>query len=254
MKSQSFAHFLLITILLSCFACQGDQVASAPVVVDEEGNITLYGEAVTLENLQASLLDTLLAMPQVPDSLAIAFADEILMGVRGEVRTAVDGAIAMAQATPPITRVVHDFYEWYDSFQRDESRNLNFTGDDGEHLILDSVKLSQYYANLRASGFISREFVAKDSAMLKRCEALWQNESKDEVPSCLDADRFFCAQDWALDFWIQAPVLLEALDNDRAVVTLSGDEGGGPREQQLTLVKENDQWMISGIDCDLGVE
>ena len=101
-----------------------------------------------------------------------------------------------------ITNTIHGFYVWYDAFQKDETRNLNFTSEKDQHLVLDLRKLEQFYANLRASGFISDEFIENDRAVLKKCEALWQNEELGDVPSCLDADRFFCAQDWDLSFWI----------------------------------------------------
>lgn len=150
-----------------------------------------------------------------------------------------------------ITGVVHGFYGWYEKFQLDDARNINFTDDRGKHLKLDPAKLHQYYNNLRASGFISEEFIENDRAMWKECEAAWQNEIKGDVPSCVDGDRFFCAQDWDLNFWTTAPVGAEGLGTDRVKATISGTEGGGPREQKLELVKENGKWLIAKIVCDL---
>lgn len=153
-----------------------------------------------------------------------------------------------------IARTIHDFYRWYDAFQLDENRNILFTTDKGKHLKLDAAKLDQFYTNLLAGGFISPEFVEHDKAILKKCEALWQQENIDEVPSCLDADRFFCAQDWDMDFWTKAPVLLSHIGNETVLATLSGTEAGGKQEQKLELKKENGKWQITRIFCDLGVE
>ena len=52
-----------------------------------------------------------------------------------------------------ISATIHGFYAWYDAFQIDQSRNVLFFDDSGEHLQLDSAKLEQYYNNLRAGGF-----------------------------------------------------------------------------------------------------
>lgn len=153
-----------------------------------------------------------------------------------------------------ITRTIHDFYRWYDAFQLDENRNTLFTTDKGEHLKLDAAKLDRFYTNLLAGGFISPEFVEHDKAILKKCEALWQQENIDEVPSCLDADRFFCAQDWDLDYWTKAPVRVSRIGTETVVATLFDAEGGGNQEQKLELKKENGKWQITRIFCDLGVE
>ncbi len=153
-----------------------------------------------------------------------------------------------------ISGVLHGFYAWYDAFQRDETRNIIFTSDKGKHLTLDQARLDQYFANLKAGGFISDDFIENEKVILKKCEKLWQNEDKEDVPSCLDADRYFCAQDWDIEFWTKAPVSAEGLGTDNVEATMSGSEGGGPREQKFELKKENGKWMITKIECDLGVE
>lgn len=152
-----------------------------------------------------------------------------------------------------ITKTIHDFYKWYDAFQMDQTRNIGITDDSGKHLVLDTTKMTQYFANIKASGFISDEFISTEKVLLKKCEAAWQNEEKGDVPSCMDGDRFFCAQDWDINFWTQAPVNLEQLGTDHVKATLSGTEGGTSREQQLELKKENGKWLITSIYCDMGV-
>ncbi|MDX1939517.1 MAG: DUF3828 domain-containing protein [Saprospiraceae bacterium] len=158
-----------------------------------------------------------------------------------------------AEDRAEIETVIHDFYKWYDTFQKDDINNLNFTTATGEHLALDMPKLEQYFANLEASGFISSRFIEKERAILQECEVLWQNENKDEVPSCLDADRFFCAQDWDINFWTSAAVTATRRGIDKAKATLKSNAGGGPQERIIELQKENGRWLIIDIPCDRGI-
>lgn len=153
-----------------------------------------------------------------------------------------------------ITNTVHGFYAWYEKFQLDTTRNILFTNDTGKHLKLDAAKLEQYFGNIRASGFIGDEFFAGEREIWKRCEAAWQGEPIDEVPSCLDADRFFCAQDWDIAAWTSAPVTTKALGMNHVAATLTMTEGDFTHTQELELKKENGKWLITRIECDLGVQ
>jgi hypothetical protein len=151
-----------------------------------------------------------------------------------------------------INDVIHGFYAWYDEFQKDETRNINFTNDKGKHLKLDEAKLNQYFSNIKNSGFISDDFIVSEKATLKKCEQAWQQEEIGDVPSCMDGDRYFCAQDWDIEFWTTAPIGADGLDTDKSVATMSGMEAGSPREQKFELKKENGKWLISKIYCDYG--
>lgn len=153
-----------------------------------------------------------------------------------------------------ITEVVHGFYAWYGSFLQSDDGLLNFTKEQGDHIVLDMAKLEAYLSSIKASNFISDEFINSEKALLKKCETLWQKESKDEPSSCLEADRFFCAQDWDIDLWTKAPVTVDGLGTGQVVAILSDTEGGGPSDHKLELKKENGKWLITKIDCDLGIE
>lgn len=153
-----------------------------------------------------------------------------------------------------ITSVIHDFYAWYDKFQLDTTRNIFFTDDTGKHLKLDATKLEQYFNNIKASGFISDEFFVGEKEMWKKCEAAWKNEPIGDVPSCMDADRFFCAQDWDIATWTSAPVTAEGLSTDKVSATLNMNEGEIKQAQKFELKKENGKWLITKIECDLGVQ
>lgn len=148
-----------------------------------------------------------------------------------------------------ITNTIHDFYQWYDAFARDTSRDINFLDLRGKYAKLDRLKVDQYFNNLKASGFISDEYIAHEKDFLNKCEPLWQSEDKDTPLTGLDYNRIFCAQDWDLGFWTKAPVSVQGLGAESVTATLSGTEAGTPREQQLELKLENGKWLITRIIC-----
>ncbi len=158
-----------------------------------------------------------------------------------------------ADATKECETLIHGFYTWYDAFQVDTLRSVNFTKDDGEHLTLDAAKLDVYLAHFKESGFVSDGFVQTQKNLYQKCEKLWQNEQSGDVPSCLDADLYFCAQDWDIEFWTKAAVSVD-FSGDKATALMKGTEGGGPREQHFQLVKEDGKWKIEHIECDMGIE
>lgn len=151
-------------------------------------------------------------------------------------------------ATP--AAAIHGFYIWYDAFLRDTNQNTNFTDDRGPHLKLDPAKFDQYFQSLKASGFLSDEYIAAEKAYFRKCETYWQHEEKGDVPTGMDEDRLFCAQDWDLDFWTKSPVSIEPLDSNRVAATMSGTEGGSPKTHDFELVKESGKWLIAKIACD----
>jgi len=153
-----------------------------------------------------------------------------------------------------IANTVHGFYAWYEKFQLDTTRNIFFTDDTGKHLKLNTAKLEQYFSQIKASGFISDEFFVGEREMWKQCEAAWQQEPIDEVPSCLDADRFFCAQDWDIAVWTSSPVTTRFLGTDHVEATLTMTEGDFTHYQKLELKKVNSKWLITKIDCDMGLQ
>lgn len=149
-----------------------------------------------------------------------------------------------------IADVIHGFYKWYDRFSQDSTKSFNFTNDKGKHLTLDMPKLEKYLAEFKATGFISAEFVENDIAFYKKCEKIWQTEEKDGIPTGMDADKYFCAQDWEIDFWTKSPVRIKPLGTDKVAATMYGTEGGGKKEHNFELKKENGKWLLSKIECE----
>lgn len=153
-----------------------------------------------------------------------------------------------------IADAVHGFYKWYTAFSQDTTKRIDFTDDSGQHLTLNQAKLERYYANFKNTGFVSDEFIANEYEFYKKCSKLWQNELIDEVPSCMDADKYFCAQDWEPDFWIKSPVRIKNIGSDKVLATLYGIAFGGSMERNIELKKENGKWLITKVECDMGAD
>lgn len=63
------------------------------VTVDNQGNITLGREPITLEKLRPALQDRLARMKSLPDEVPVGYEKEVLMGMRGEVETEANTAL-----------------------------------------------------------------------------------------------------------------------------------------------------------------
>lgn len=151
-------------------------------------------------------------------------------------------------ATP--AAAIHGFYAWYDKFVQSTNGHINFTDESGPHLRLDPAKLDQYLQNLKASGFVSDEYIAAEKAYFRQCETFWQHEEKGDVPTGMDYNRQFCAQDWDINFWTKSPVSIQPLDSNRVAATLTGTEGGTAKTHDFELVKVGGKWLIAKIACD----
>lgn len=148
-----------------------------------------------------------------------------------------------------INDFIHNFYKWYEGSMETVSGFEYVKG--GKSSTLVQEQLDAYYALLLKSGFISQEYIDDDRDFLKNLEATaWKNENVNEEPlTGLDYDRFFCAQDWEINYWTTSPVSAVDLSKDRVQATMTGTEGGSPREQKFELKKENGKWLIVKIIC-----
>jgi hypothetical protein len=165
-----------------------------------------------------------------------------------------------ATSTTPVTAdsvasadVIHGFYQWYNGFLNEEAKDMNFLNEDGT--TLNQTALESYFSFFKATGFVSNQFVEGEYAFYKKCEELWKKEASNpgEVLPCLDADKYFCAQDWELDYWVKSPVRIKLSGQDKMTATLYGTHGGSPMERNFELVKENGKWLLSKIECDMGI-
>ncbi len=160
--------------------------------------------------------------------------------------------------TPPpapdsaaVADVIHGFYQWYGAFIENGGGKSGFTKEENGHLTLDSVAFEGYFARFKETGFISDEFVQNEWKFFKKCATFWQNESLDEIQTCLDADKYFCAQDWDIQLWTTTPVRINPLGDNRMAATISLGES---EERHFELKKESDKWLLTKIECDMGIE
>lgn len=160
---------------------------------------------------------------------------------------------AITADSSAIADVIHGFYQWYDPYIRDEAKNIDFVKIVNNHYALDLPSLEKYLSNINASGFVSSEFLDNDMAFYKTCEKLWQNEEAEGPPTGMDADKYFCAQDWDLNFWTKSPVRIKSMGDDKVAATLYGEMGGSPLEQNFELKKESGKWLLTKIECDMGI-
>jgi len=160
---------------------------------------------------------------------------------------------AVASDSSAIADMIHGFYQWYDPYVRDEAKSIDFVTIVNNHYALDQPLLEKYLANINASGFVSSEFLDNEMAFYKACEKLWLNEEAEGPPNGMDANRYFCAQDWDLDFWTKSPVRIKSIGDDKVAAILYGDMGGGPLEHNFELKKENGKWLLSKIECYMGI-
>jgi NlpE N-terminal domain/Protein of unknown function (DUF3828) len=162
-------------------------------------------------------------------------------------------AEAFLKDSTEIANTIHGFYKWYDAYVHDSTKEVDFVKVMDGHYALDLPLLEKYLANIKSSGFVSSELLDKDMAFYKTCEKLWQNEEADGPPIGMDADKYFCAQDWDINFWTQAPVRIKSMGDDKMAASLHGTQGGSPHEQNFELKKENGKWLLADIACDMGL-
>jgi hypothetical protein len=143
-----------------------------------------------------------------------------------------------------ITDVVHNFYKWYDAFQKNDKRTIDYLNSKGKSTKLDNTKLAAYHAEFMKSGFISKAYLDNDVTYLKKYEAEWQKnkENNNDGPlSGLDFDRVFCGQDWDIKDYTTGAVKADGLGTNQVKTTVGGSK--------LELVKDNGKWLISKIIC-----
>ncbi|MCC7466090.1 MAG: hypothetical protein IT261_07470 [Saprospiraceae bacterium] len=146
-----------------------------------------------------------------------------------------------------ITKTIHQFAQWYHDYVNGVTESQQFIDKKGPYARLDSAGLESYLVNLKSSGMVSESLLEGERAYYRKCEPFWQNENKEEELTGMDANRFFCGQDWDIKLWASAPVSAEGLGTDEVVATMGPLEGG--RSVQFSLEKEVDKWLITAVDC-----
>jgi Protein of unknown function (DUF3828) len=153
-----------------------------------------------------------------------------------------------------IATTIHDFYKWYNKFDSDTSKRIDFTEAKGKHLKINEIEFKKYLSELMKTGCISEEFLTNEDVFFRKCEKLWQNEDLGDVPSGMDADRFYCAQDGEFEEFTTASVTSAVTgDKAKAVMTFNTDGGNG-KSRNFDLKKVNSKWLLTLIECDTGVK
>jgi hypothetical protein len=150
-----------------------------------------------------------------------------------------------------ISGCITGFYRWY-ARNGDSLNGIDFIDERGSHLKLDTVRLQNYFDFLKTSGFVSDELLENEKRFYRACAAEWLNEQKDEVPSGLAADRFYCAQDYVAPYDSGRVSSVVSGDRAKAVLTLAGQMGENP-SFKYDMKRESGRWLIARLGCDSGV-
>ncbi len=156
-----------------------------------------------------------------------------------------------------VTACVRGFFDWYSKFmQTPESKSDKYYFVDYEtpHPVLKPAVLELYLQEFVKGGYAGQAFVQRQKAFYQKAAVLWQKEEKGDVPSGMDADPFFCAQDDVAEYYLKAPVAVRFTGPDRATATLDLTDPTMGTKLKVFVQKENGKWLYVGTECDLGVE
>lgn len=144
------------------------------------------------------------------------------------------------------------FFNWYDK-HADSLARIRFVDEQKEHLELDEPLLQRYLSVLGSSGLVSTELLDNETRFYKACEKAWQSEKKDEIPTGLSADRFYCAQDFIAPY--SSGKVTSEVNGDRATATLTLTGEMGEKSQfRFDMKKEYGKWLLARLGCDMGVK
>lgn len=156
-----------------------------------------------------------------------------------------------------VTAAVRGFFAWYSQFMQSpdfSNENYQFVDYEASHPVLKTDKLDAYLQMFVKSGFAGQEFVKRQKAFYQKASVLWQKEEKGDVPSGMDADPFFCAQDDVTEYYVKAPVEVQFTSPDQATAVLNLTDETMQNKLKIFVTKENGKWLYAGTECDLGVE
>ncbi len=151
-----------------------------------------------------------------------------------------------------ITEALHGFFTWYDANQ-ERIGKIDFVNDKGKHLALDEKQLAAFHAEVKKSGFVSDELIADEIKFYKACAKSWEEETKGEVPTGMEADRFLCAQDFVAPYNTGKVTSIINGDRAKATLTLTGTQGE-KSDFKFDMKKEGGKWLLAKLDCDMGVK
>ena len=145
-----------------------------------------------------------------------------------------------------IFEATRSFFQWYAAHhyplsQIDIIRRPDPT-DRSDKGGLDQEGLADYLTYWQSCPYVSEDFIAYETAWLKKAEAIWQETEEfhdpDYIPYGMDHDRILNTQetDYVLDQAINGPIHLAEVQGPSAFV-----EAGGVR---LGLIYEGGRWQV----------
>lgn len=156
-----------------------------------------------------------------------------------------------------VTAAVRGFFSWYSQFMQTQdykSDKYHFVDYDTPHPALKPAVLDAYLQAFVKGGFVGQEFVKRQKAFYQKASLLWQKEEKGDIPSGMDADPFFCAQDDVVEYYLKAPVQVQFTGPNQATAILDVTDPAMGMQLKVFAAKENGKWLYAGTECDLGVE
>jgi len=155
-----------------------------------------------------------------------------------------------------VTAAVRGFFNWYSQFMQTpdfSSDKYQFVGYETQHPALKPAVLDAYLQTFVKGGFAGQEFVKRQKAFYQKASVLWQKEEKGDIPSGMDADPFFCAQDDVAEYYVKAPVTVQFTGQDQATAILNLNDETMQTTLKVFLQKENGKWLYADTECDLGI-
>ena len=150
-----------------------------------------------------------------------------------------ENQISPATEIAAITGVVHNFYKWYSS----GIERIEYVDSKGKFSKLDMAKVAAYHAQMMKSGFLSQAYIDNDMAYLKKYEAIWAKNKKNDYNGLFSGepnDRILCGLD-SNPYNIVSKLKIDLIGTNKAKTTRGNSK--------LELVKENGKWLISKIYC-----
>ncbi|MEO6038003.1 MAG: hypothetical protein ABIQ93_06270, partial [Saprospiraceae bacterium] len=152
---------------------------------------------------------------------------------------------------------VRGFFDWYSKYMQTpeySNEQYEFVNYKTSHPALVPAALDAYLDQFVKGGFAGQAFVQRQKAFYQKAAVLWQKEEKGDIPSGMDADPYFCAQEDVADYYRKADARVQFSAPDRATVTLHVTDPAMESELRVFVQKEHGKWLYAGTECDLGVE
>jgi hypothetical protein len=156
-----------------------------------------------------------------------------------------------------VTAAVRGFFDWYSKYMQTPAfsdEKFVFIDYKTPHPALKPTALDAYLQEFVKGGFAGQGFVQRQKAFYQKAAVLWQKEEQGDIPSGMDADPYFCAQDDVAEYYLKAPVQVQFTDPQHATATLNVTDPTMDLKLKVFVQKEDGKWLYVGTECDLGVE